>query len=84
LPWDLTGDRSFVICACYFLIILPKVINKVAQYTTDNDHARRNKREDSWNFSESRYLISSKKIQRDDNNMQTHINSNNDHNIKEE
>ena len=24
------------------------------------------------------------KIQRDDNNMQTHFNSNNDHNIKEE
>ena len=58
--------------------------NKVAQYMTDNDHVCRNKREDSWNFSESRYLISSKKIQRDDNNMQTHINSNNDHNIKEE
>jgi len=57
--------------------------NKVAQYMTDNDHVCRNKREDSWNFSESRYLISSKKIQRDDNNMQTHINSNNDHNIKE-
>ena len=35
--------------------------NKVAQYMTDNDHVCRNKREDSWNFSESRYLISSKK-----------------------
>jgi len=36
----------------YFLNNCPKS-NKVAQYTTDNDHARRNKREDSWNFSES-------------------------------
>ena len=34
--------------------------NKVAQYMTDY-HVCPNKREDSWNFSESRYLISSKK-----------------------
>ena len=44
--------------------------NKVAQYMTDY-HVCPNKREDSWNFSESRYLISFfQKIQRDDNNMQ--------------
>jgi hypothetical protein len=34
--------------------------NKVAQYMTDY-HVCPNKREDSWNFSESRYLIFSKK-----------------------
>jgi len=33
--------------------------NKVAQYMTDY-HVCPNKREDSWNFSESIYLISSK------------------------